>query len=424
MVANNTTDLRSGVNGELGVKAPCRVASIVNIILEGLQTINGVAVKENDIILVTGQTNKTENGIYIASTSAWQRAVWFDDELDAVPGTLVESYAGTSRSKTLWLTRCINNPIQFGTSEIEFEFFAQSGFGSLQASNNLGDLSNFSTARDNLGVKIGADVQAYNANLQAIAGLTSTSDTIPFFTGAGTASLKTIGVATGNIPVVGTASATESLAGLAEIATQAEVNAGTDDLRFVTPLKLKNTTLSGGGLIRTTIFTTSGTWTKQTGVNSVLVKVQGGGGAGTAGVANNAGGGAGGYCEKFITSGLGATETVIVGTGGILSGITTGGSSSFGSHCQANGGLLNSGAVGGLGGVASGGDINIRGRKANYNTNNSNPGADSILGYGEPSGAAVSGSGAVYGGGGAGGNAGGTPSGNGASGIVIVYEFN
>lgn len=32
--------------------------------------------------------------------------------------------------------------------------------------------------------------------------------------------------------------ATESASGIAEIATQAEVNTGTDDLRFVTPLKL------------------------------------------------------------------------------------------------------------------------------------------------------------------------------------------
>ena len=41
--------------------------------------------------------------------------------------------------------------------------------------------------------------------------------------------------ATGDLPV----QATETAAGIAEIATQGETNTGTDDLRFVTPLKLQ-----------------------------------------------------------------------------------------------------------------------------------------------------------------------------------------
>lgn len=39
-------------------------------------------------------------------------------------------------------------------------------------------------------------------------------------------------------------SASETVAGVAEIATQAETNAGTDDLRFVTPLKLKSSSFA------------------------------------------------------------------------------------------------------------------------------------------------------------------------------------
>lgn len=42
-------------------------------------------------------------------------------------------------------------------------------------------------------------------------------------------------------------SATETIQGIAEIATQAETNAGTDDSRFVTPLKLLNSALIGVG---------------------------------------------------------------------------------------------------------------------------------------------------------------------------------
>lgn len=60
----------------------------------------------------------------------------------------------------------------------------QDGF--LTIANNLSDLDNAATARTNLGLVIGTNVQAYSAGLQSLAGLTTVADRMIYATGSNT----------------------------------------------------------------------------------------------------------------------------------------------------------------------------------------------------------------------------------------------
>ncbi|RIZ67066.1 MAG: hypothetical protein D0531_01110 [Methylococcales bacterium] len=62
----------------LGPKAACAVGTTANITLSGLQTIDGYTTLAGNRVLVKNQSSSQFNGIYIASASAWTRAVDMD----------------------------------------------------------------------------------------------------------------------------------------------------------------------------------------------------------------------------------------------------------------------------------------------------------------------------------------------------------
>lgn len=189
------------------------------------------------------------------------------------------------------------------------------------------------------------------------------------------------------------------------------------------------------------VFESSGIYTPTSGVRYVIVEVVGGGGGGRqAGSDSGAsGGGGGGYSRKLIpVTDLGVTETVTVGAGG--GNEANGGTSSFGSHCQATGGQTGSNdRKGGNGGAGSGGDINSNGNGGGSGGEGFS-GSSSVGRFGGHGGGSVFGGGAEadqaqstgtnatgYGGGGAGGctgsSSGNAAGGSGYAGVVIVTEY-
>ena len=85
----------------LGPKAACQVATLSNITLSGLQTIDGYTTLAGDRVLVKNQSSSQFNGIYIASASAWTRSTDMD-VWSEVPGAYTVILNG-SQADTAWV---------------------------------------------------------------------------------------------------------------------------------------------------------------------------------------------------------------------------------------------------------------------------------------------------------------------------------
>jgi len=200
---------------------------------------------------------------------------------------------------------------------------------------------------------------------------------------------------------------------------------------------------AGGGFQSVQTFTSSGTWTKPTGITKVMVELTGGGAGGGGGHPSTnydgSGGGAGGYSRKFIDVSAISSETVTIGSGGSGGGTATngsnGGTTSFGSHCSATGGTggdnCNYNYGGGAAGTGSSGDLNAPGgqgrskdRASTHDNCAGSGGASHFAGGGRARGddnKAAGGTG-TYGSGGAGGSDG-YAGGAGGAGVVFVWEY-
>ena len=113
-------------------KVACRGATTTNIILSGLQTIDGLTTVAGDRWLVKNQTSEQFNGIYIVSASAWARASDLNTYQEAVYSQVfVES--GTINANTGWIFSNSSGGV-INTTAIKVVKFSGSG-----ANINVGD---------------------------------------------------------------------------------------------------------------------------------------------------------------------------------------------------------------------------------------------------------------------------------------------
>lgn len=132
MAVSNSTDRFNGYVASLAIKVPCAVVSTSNITLNGSpQTISGIVVESGDRVLVAGQTNAVENGIYLVTSSDWTRAPDFDGKRDATQHTLVLVARSGTQPPVLYQLDTAD-PVIVGSSALAFSLFSV-GFDSVDS---------------------------------------------------------------------------------------------------------------------------------------------------------------------------------------------------------------------------------------------------------------------------------------------------
>ena len=172
----------------LDTKASVVAGTTANISLTGAQTIDGVSVVATDRVLVKNQTAPAENGIYVASATAWARAsdmsTWAQ-----VPGAYVFIETGTTLADTGWV--CTSNA--GGTINVTAMTWAQfSGAGSGVSSITFGSTGLTPATTTTGAVTVGGTLAIGNGGTNSTATATAGGSaygtgTAFAFTAAGTA---------------------------------------------------------------------------------------------------------------------------------------------------------------------------------------------------------------------------------------------
>jgi phage-related tail fiber protein len=207
---------------KLDMKQSVRAATKAAIALNGLQTVDGVVLAAGDRVLVKDQAAGKDNGIYIAAAGAWTRAADADAALEVTPGMLMPVEEGATNGDSVFQL-VTDGAIVIGTTSLAFEMAAgRTGVTTGTYSSVTVDARGRVTG--------GTNPQP----TEAVAGPAIVATQAEVNTGTDDTKFVTAKKLSAWVK-----QATETVLGLAKVATQAQTNAGTDDATIVTPKKLR-----------------------------------------------------------------------------------------------------------------------------------------------------------------------------------------
>ena len=228
-IPNNLT-----VTGDLIVQGNTTTLNTATLVVEDKNIVLSNVATPSDVsadgagITILGSTNKTLN--WVDGTDAWTSS----EHLDLAAGKVLKIGTFEVLSNTTLASSVVNSSltsvgnVSAGTWSAGTIAIAYGGTGATTASG----------ARTSLGLAIGTDVQAYDAELAAIAGLTSAADKLPYFTGANTADLATFTTFGRSLVDDADAATARTTIGVGTIATQ----------------NSNNVTITGGSISNLTTF--------------------------------------------------------------------------------------------------------------------------------------------------------------------------
>jgi len=117
-------------------KESVRVISLSNIdlVTGGYLTIDGVTLANGDRVLVAGQTDATQNGIYTVTATTWSRSIDADTSAKVKAGLFTFVTEGAVNQDSGWVL-VTDNPITLGTTGLSFTQF--SGAGQIDAGKGM-----------------------------------------------------------------------------------------------------------------------------------------------------------------------------------------------------------------------------------------------------------------------------------------------
>ncbi len=270
----------------LDAKASCVVATTVNLAaLSGLLTIDGITVVAGDRVLVKNQTLTQNNGIYVAASSAWTRALDMDVWAE-VPNAFTFIETGTTQADTGWV--CTAN--QGGTIGVTAMPWTQfSGAGTYTAGTGL--------------TLTGTQFSITNTAVTAAA--YGSASSVATFTVNAQGQLT---LAASTAIAIAASQVTSGTLAIAQGGTNSSATPTNGGVGYGTGTAHAYSAAGTSGQVLTSAGAASPTWTSQSGLS--------------VGTATNLAGGAAGSLP--YQSGAGATAMLAAGTNGYLLTLTAG----------------------------------------------------------------------------------------------------